>query len=246
MVEAGPPPTRRAHIVPGFVGQPLHVVGQIPGEVDDRRSETGLRANAASGEPGFDEFGEHRRGDLVESHDRPGLVEGPTRSDHLVHQARFRAGKDVAHLSLLLCRRPQRMLDRAAVEALDRLELVQGDHHGSLSLRGEPPGQGEDLVRQPVDVALRPGRRKRDRETVWAPVLGFVADLRPRRRDGSGQPGSCGLPFRVGRGEGACIALEKRDVRTVAADRQIDRQRSVPRERGQRAAHEGRLAVSPR
>ena len=48
----------------------------------------------------------------------------------------------------------QRVLDAAAVEAVDRLELVERDDDGALPFGGQPAGQREDLVGQPVDVAV--------------------------------------------------------------------------------------------
>ena len=47
VVERRPSSARRAHVVPGFVREPLHVVGQVAGEIDDRGAEARLRADAA-------------------------------------------------------------------------------------------------------------------------------------------------------------------------------------------------------
>ena len=41
-------PPAVAHVVPGFVREPLHVVGQVAGEVDDRRAEARLRRGCRS------------------------------------------------------------------------------------------------------------------------------------------------------------------------------------------------------
>ncbi len=147
--------TRRAHVVPGLVREPLHVVGKVAGEIDDRCAEARLRADAALREPRLDELGEHVGGNLLEAHHRPGLVERPPRADHLLHQARLRAGEHVADLPLLLRRGAQRVFDAAAVEGVDRLELVERDDHRPLALGREAARQREDLVGQPVDVARR-------------------------------------------------------------------------------------------
>ena len=82
----------------------------------------------------LDEGGEDVGGNLLEAHHRARLVERPLRPDHLLHQARLRAGEHVADLALLLRRGSQRVLDAAAVEAVDRLELVERDDDRSLLL----------------------------------------------------------------------------------------------------------------
>ena len=93
-------------------------------------------------------------GNLLEPHHRPGLVERPLRADHLLHQARLGAGEHVADLALVLGGRAQRVLDAAAVEAVDRLELVERDDDGALALGREPAGQREHLVGEAIDVAV--------------------------------------------------------------------------------------------
>ena len=44
--------------------------------------------------------------------------------------------------------RPQRVFDAAAVESVNRLELVEGDDDAGLPQIAEPPWQGEDLGRE--------------------------------------------------------------------------------------------------
>src|SRR5206468_11205475 len=105
--------------------------------------QTRLRLDAALREAALDEIAEDRRRNLLQSHHGTGLVEGATRADHLFHQARLGAGKDVADLALMLRGRADRVLDAAAIEAVDRLELVERHDDGPLALRGEPAGQRE-------------------------------------------------------------------------------------------------------
>src|SRR5687768_14317546 len=136
-------------VVPGFMGQPLHVVRKVAGEVDNRGADARLRADAASGETGLDELGEQWPRNLVEPHHRPCLVEGPPWSNHLVHQAGFGTGEDVSDFPLLLRGGAERMLDRSAVEAFDSLKLVERHDHRALSLRGETAGKRKNLVREP-------------------------------------------------------------------------------------------------
>ena len=64
--------------------------------------------------------------------------------------------------------RAQRVLDAAAVEGIDRLELVERDDDGALALRGEPAGQREDLVGQPIDVAVGRAPAETRREAARA------------------------------------------------------------------------------
>ena len=123
---------------------------------------------------------------LLEPHHRAGLVERAARADHLLHQARLGAGEHVADLPLMLRRGAQRVLDAAAVEAVDRLELVERDDDRALALGGQPAGQREDLVGQPVDVARgRAPAERRPRSGRRPRCVGLVADLRARRGDGA-------------------------------------------------------------
>ena len=107
----------RAHVVPGFVRQPLHVVGEVSRQVHDGRAQPGLWPDARLREALLDEVGEDVGGNLLEPHHRPGLVEGPARADHLFHQARLRTGEHVAHLALMLRGGPQRVLDMPPLKA---------------------------------------------------------------------------------------------------------------------------------
>ena len=123
----------------------------------------------------FDEPGENVRGDLLKTHHRPGFVERPLRADHLFHQARLGAGENVADLTLLLGGRSQRVLDAAAVEGIDRLELVQRDDNGAFLFRSESAGQREDLVRQAIDVAVVLDEWEGHGEATGASRVGVVS-----------------------------------------------------------------------
>jgi hypothetical protein len=138
------------------------------------------------------------------------------------------------------------VLDAAAVETGDRLELVERDDHRAAALGGEASGQREHLVRQPGDVAVGPDERKRHRDAVAPAGIGLVADLGPGRGDCGEQPGAGALPARFHRRQRAGVAFEERDVGAVAADGYLDRERPAPGQGGQRLADQGRFAVAAR
>ena len=190
--------------------------------------------------------GEDVRRDLVEPHDRAGLVEGPLGSDHLLHQARLRAGEDVADLPLMLRGGAQRVLDAAAVEGVDGLELVERHDDGALPFGRQLAGQREDLVGQPIHVAFAVDHRKRDREPAGPGDPRLVADLGTRRGDGRGEPVARPLPACLHAGQCAGISFEKRQVGAVAADGDLDRQRAAPGGGAQRLPDQRRLAVAAR
>ena len=97
----------------------------------------------------------------AEAHDRAGLVERPAAAEHPLHQRRLRTGEHVADLALVLHRGAQRVLDAAAVERADRLELVERDRQLPAAALGDAPGQREHLLREARDVALGPDGRER-------------------------------------------------------------------------------------
>ena len=152
------------HVVPGLVGETLHVVGNIGGEIDDRFAEPFLGPDAAAREALVDEGRELGRIDLLESHHRPGLVEGPPRPEHPLHQGWLGAREHVADLALLLHGGAQRVLHGAAVEGGDRLELVERDGEALLARLGDPARQGEHLRRDTGGIARGPHRGKAERE----------------------------------------------------------------------------------
>src|SRR5262249_23583130 len=131
------PPALGSYIVPRFMREALDVVRQVAGELDDRVRDAGFRLHARLDEALVDEVDEQRRRYFLEAHHRTGLVEGAPRTNHLFHQARFRAGEDVANLTLQLRGGAKRMFDTPAIEAVDRLELVERDHDRALALSGE-------------------------------------------------------------------------------------------------------------
>src|SRR5262245_36283792 len=114
----------------------------------------------------------------------------------------------------MLCGGTKRMLDAAAVEAVDGLELVERDDHRALALGGELAGQREDFVRETVEVACGRHLRKRDREAPESGFLRLVPDLGPGRPDRVHQPRAGAIPLRLDRGDGARVAFEERQIRT--------------------------------
>ena len=100
-------------------------------------------------------------GNLVETNDRSGLVERPLGAEHPLHQARLRAGEDVADVALMLNGGPQRMLDRSAVETRDGLKLVERDDHLPSARVGEAGWQREHFLREARDVAIGADARER-------------------------------------------------------------------------------------
>src|SRR5262249_41471093 len=121
------PPALGSYIVPRFMREALDVVRQVAGELHDGVRDAGFRLHARLDEPLVDEVDKQRGRYFVEAHHRTGLVEGAPRTNHLFHQARFRAGEDVSNLTLKLRGCAKGMFDAAAVEAVDRLELVERD-----------------------------------------------------------------------------------------------------------------------
>ena len=90
----------------------------------------------------------------------PALIEGAFRGEHPIHQRRLRSGEDVADLTLILNRRAQRMLDRAAVEGGHRLEFVERDGQPLPARARDTAGQRKDLGGQPCRIACGLDRRK--------------------------------------------------------------------------------------
>src|ERR1041385_1242681 len=130
-----------------------------------------------------DEVGEERARNLVQSQNRSGLVERAPRSDHLFHQARFGSREYIPDLALMLRGGAQRMLDAAAVEAVDRLKLVECDDHRALALGGELARKREDVIGEAIDIARRRRMRERHRESAEARFFRLVANLRPAGSD---------------------------------------------------------------
>ena len=196
----------------------------------------------------LEELREPIGGNAAEPHDRAGLVERPAAAEHALHQRRLRSGEHVADLALVLDRGAQRVLDAAAVERADRLELVERDRQLPAAALGDAAGQREHFLGEARHVALGPGRRERERQLrasrarrsrsgppVSPPPSMSRSHGRPRGRSGVStddeRPG---------------VALEKRDVGAVAADGDVDDERAAARRGPQRLAHQRRLAVAAR
>ena len=118
--------------------------------------------------PLVDEGRELGRIDLLEPHHRPGLVEGPARPEHPLHQGRLGSGEHVADLALILHGGAQRVLDGAAIKGGDRLELVERDGKALLARLGDPARQGEHLGGDTGGIARGPHRGKAEREVRLA------------------------------------------------------------------------------
>ena len=176
---------------------------------------TPLRANFDSRNVGEQPFV-----DLAEADDRAGLVERPARRQHPLHQRRLGAGEHVADGALLLHRRAQRMLDVAAVEGGDGLELVEGDRHPLAPRLGDarraarrrrPPGA---RCRAPCVPPGRSARRAARRRPAASKRTSGRNRLQQLRRPAA-QPAR-----RCVRGEQqrARVGLEKGDVRARGGD----------------------------
>src|SRR5438552_10052159 len=118
--------------------------------------------------------------------------------------------------------RAKGVLDGAAVEAVDCLELVEGDDDGALALGGESPWQREHLVGETIDVACRRDQWERDGQPAESSLLRLVPDFGARRCDGVGQPRARAVPLRFDGGDRARVSLEEGQVRAVAADGDVD------------------------
>ncbi len=102
IVHVHPTLSRRMCIVPCFVREPLHVVRQIAGELDVRRSDARLWLDARSREARFDECGEYTGRNFFEPHHRSGFVKRTPGTEHALHQSRLRAGKHITDAALVL------------------------------------------------------------------------------------------------------------------------------------------------
>ena len=93
----------------------------------------------------------------------------------------------------MLNRRAQRVLDRPAVEAADRLKLIERDDNRPPARLGETRRQREHVAGEPRDVAIRARAGKRHAR--------IGADLRARRRNRVAQPRARPIPGGFGRQE---------------------------------------------
>ena len=145
----------------------------------------------------------------------------------------------------MLDRGAQRVLDRAAVEAADRLELVERDDDLPPADLREARGQREHLLGEPGDVAFRSDVGKRDGQGAEGRPVRRDPHFGPGRPDDLAQPRARAIPSGLGGDERAGVAFEKRDVGAEAADGDLDGEGAAPRHRGERVADERRLAVAP-
>ena len=229
-----------------LVREALHVVRQVAGELDDGGAEPGLGLHPRLRKPRVDEGRELVGRDLLEPHDRAGLVERPPGSEHALHQARLGPGEYVADLALVLHRRAHRVLDQSAVEAGNGLELVERDDHLAAARLGESRRQREDFLRQPPDVAIRAHGREGHGDRAERRGVRRVADLGAGRSHRVPQPAPRAVAPGFRGDQRARVALEERDVRAEAADGDLDGQRAAARHHRERAPDERRLAVAPR
>ena len=233
-------------VVPGLVGQALHVVRHIGGEVDNGGTEAFLRSHAAGDETAVQEIGKQGLVDLFQPHDRPGLVERPPRAQHSFHQRRLRAGEHVTNGALILHGRPQGMLDAAAVERGDGLELVERDRQALLAGGGDSSGQREHLGGQTRGVARGPDRRERQREARLAHRIGVEPKFGPHHLQQLAGPPAQAAGRGVGGDQCLGVGFKEADVRTGRRDRHLDGQDLLPGEAAQHIANQRRLAVAAR
>ena len=142
-----------------------------------------------------------------------------------------------------------RVLDRSAVEAADRLKLVERHHHLAAPGLGELGGQREHFLGEARDVAVGARVRKGDPHRGGA-ASGRIdpgVGRRSMRVDemASRSQRARAVRFGLGGRERARVTLEEGHVRAEAADGDLDRQRALPRHRRQRAADQRGLAVAP-
>ena len=186
------------------------------------------------------------RVDLLQAHDRPGLVERPLGAHHALHERRLRAGKHVADGTLVLHGGTQCVFHVAAVEGLHRLELVERDGHLLLADGRNPARQREDLGRQPRGVAGRANGGKGEAEAGIPGSSGVEAHFRPHALQQVGGPPAQPAHRRVGSNQRPRVRLEKPHIGARSRHRDLHRQHTLAAEGPQHVTHERRLAVAAR
>ena len=139
------------------------------------------------------------------------------------------------------------MFDAAAVEPVDRLELVERDDDARLAQIAEAPWQRKYLGRQARDVAVAPDARELHRHAHrarWSRPRAAAPAL--RAADRLLEPAARLVPARLHREQRSRVAFEKGEIGAVAADRDFGGQRAAAADGAQRLADQGRLAVAPR
>ena len=185
-------------------------------------------------------------GNLLQPHDRARLVERPAPAEHPLHEARLGPGEDIPDLTLVLDGRAQRVLDASAVEGADRLELVERHGETAAARLGDAAGQREHLLGDARHVPVRADRRERQGQLAAAVVVRLDAHLVADGAEHVAQPPAGPVEARLDRQQRARVALEERDVRAVAADGDVDRERAAAFRAAQRLPHERGLAVAAR
>ena len=142
--------------------------------------------------------------------------------------------------------RAQRVLDASAVEGPDRLELVERHRETAAADLGDAAGQREHLLGDARHVAVRADRRERQGELAAAVVVRLDAHLVANGAEHVAQPPAGPVEARLDRQQRARVALEERDVRAVAADGDVDRERAASFRGAERLPHERGLAVTAR
>src|SRR6185369_14540317 len=113
---------------------------------------------------------------------------------------------------LMLHRGTEGVLNAAAIERRNRLELVQRNRQLATARFCDAPRECEDFLRQPRDVPAGSGRRKRQGELAFAPFTGFDSYFRTNAAEHVTQPGAGLVDARLDSQKGAGVSLEEPDV----------------------------------
>ena len=185
-------------------------------------------------------------GNLLQPHHRPRLVERTLRPEHGLHQRRLGAGKDIAHLALVLHGGTQGLFDAATVESADGLELVERDDDPAARASASRAGNAKiSGARRETSLAERTaGKATATAETpsgaVSSRTSGLVAPIASRSHNRRPRHARLRRQHRLG------ISFEKRQIGAVATDSGLDRQAPGTLGVGQRSPDERRFAVAPR
>src|SRR6266545_3755445 len=224
ILEARALPSGGPHVVPRLVRQALHVVGHVLRELDDRASESILRADSAGGKSALDELREHLFVDLAETDHGPRLVERPPGREHPFHQRRFRSRKDITNGALFLHGGAKRVLDIGAVKGGDRLELVERDGHALSARRRDPGREGKNFRGKPSRVAYGADGGKRDGESRLSARLRVESQFRADGCQQLGRPPPQPVRGRVGGQQRSSIGLEEPHIGAGRGHRHFDRE----------------------
>jgi hypothetical protein len=140
----------------------------------------------------------------------------------------------------------QRMLDAAAVEAVDGLKLVERDDNAGLAQIAEASGQGKHVGGKSRDIAVGPDGRELHRHAHRPGRVGLESQLRLCRADGFFNPGARLVPTCLHGEQRARVTFEKSEIRAVAADRHLGGERAAAADGAKRVPDQRGLAVPPR